>query len=138
MNGINKAILIGRLGDDPEIRHTQGGKVVANLSLATSEKWKDKDSGEQHEKTDWHRVVFFGRQAEVAGEYLRKGSQVYIEGKLQTRKWQDKDGNDRYTTEIVGRELQMLGGKNSNQGGDTPSPAAPAAGGGADPDDIPW
>ncbi|MDH5446870.1 MAG: single-stranded DNA-binding protein [Gammaproteobacteria bacterium] len=106
--GVNKVILIGNLGRDPEIRYMPNGGAVANLALATSEVWKDKNTGEQQEKTEWHRVVLFRRLAEIAGEYLKKGSKVYIEGKLQTRKWQDNQGQDRYTTEIVGNELQML------------------------------
>ena len=106
--GVNKVILIGNLGRDPEVRYSPNGGAIANLTLATSEAWKDKNTGEQVEKTEWHRVVFFRRLAEIAGEYLKKGSKVYIEGKLQTRKWQDKDGNDRYTTEIVANEMQML------------------------------
>lgn len=109
MNGLNKAMIIGTLGKDPEIRYTNDGTGVATLSVATNEKWKDK-SGDQQERTEWHRVTLWGRLAEIAGEYLRKGSHVYIEGKIQTRKWQDRDGNDRYTTEIVGRAMQMLGG----------------------------
>lgn len=108
--GVNKVILIGNLGNDPEVRYTASGAAVANVSLATSEQWKDRESGEQQEKTEWHRVVFFGRLAEIVGEYLRKGSQIYVEGRLQTRKWQDKDGNDKYSTEIVANEMQMLGG----------------------------
>lgn len=111
MSSVNKAIILGRLGQDPETRNTASGAAVANLSIATSESWKDKTSGEKKEKTEWHRVVLFNRVAEVARDYLKKGSQVYIEGKLQTRKWQDNDGNDRYTTEIVGNELKMLGSK---------------------------
>ena len=106
--GINKVILIGNLGKDPEVRYSPNGGAVANITLATSESWKDKNTGEQVDKTEWHRVVFFRRLAEIAGEYLKKGSKVYIEGKLQTRKWQDKDGNDRYTTEVVANEMQML------------------------------
>ena len=113
--GVNKVILIGNLGQDPEVKYSPSGMAVANVSLATSETWKDKNTGEQQEKTEWHRVVFFRRLAEIAGEYLRKGSKVYIEGKLQTRKWQDKNGQDRYTTEIVASEMQML---DSRQGGD--------------------
>lgn len=109
--GVNKVILIGNLGNDPDIRYTAGGAAVANISLATAESWRDKDSGEQQERTEWHRIVFFGRLAEIVGEYLRKGSQIYVEGRLQTRKWQDKEGNDRYTTEIVANEMQMLGSK---------------------------
>lgn len=109
--GINKVILVGNLGQDPETKYTPSGDAVTNLSIATSEQWKDKNSGEKKERTEWHRVVMWRKLAEIAAEYLRKGSQVYIEGKLQTRKWQDKDGNDRYTTEIVANEMQMLGGK---------------------------
>ena len=123
--GINKVILIGNLGADPETRAMPSGTTVANLRVATSESWRDKQTGEQQERTEWHRVAFFGRLAEVAGEYLRKGSQVYIEGSLRTRKWQDKQGNDRYSTEIIGNELQMLGGR----GG---AGASAAAGGGAE------
>ncbi len=106
--GINKVILIGNLGNDPEIRYMPNGGAVANITVATSEAWKDKQTGEQHDRTEWHRVVFFNRLAEIAGEYLHKGSKVYIEGSLRTRKWQDKNGQDRYTTEIVGNEMQML------------------------------
>jgi single-strand DNA-binding protein len=109
--GVNKVILIGNLGADPETRAMPSGTTVANLRIATSESWRDKQTGEQQERTEWHRVALFGRLAEVAGEYLRKGSQVYIEGSLRTRKWQDKQGNDRYSTEIVGNDLQMLGGR---------------------------
>lgn len=109
--GINKVILIGALGNDPEIRTTQGGAVIASLSVATNDSIKDKASGEWQERTEWHKVVLFGKMAEVARDYLKKGSQVYIEGRLQTRKWQDKEGHDRYTTEIVGNDMQMLGGK---------------------------
>lgn len=112
--GVNKVILIGRLGQDPEVRHSQNGNAIANLSLATSETWKDKQSGEQKEKTEWHRVVIFGKLAEIAGEYLKKGSQVYIEGALQTRKWTDNAGVERYSTEVViniGGVMQMLDGK---------------------------
>lgn len=109
--GVNKVILIGNLGKDPEVRYAPNGSAVANITIATSESWKDKNSGEKQEKTEWHRVVFFGKLAEIAGEYLKKGSQVFVEGRLQTRKWQDKDGKDRYTTEIVANELQMLGSR---------------------------
>ncbi|WP_272528811.1 MULTISPECIES: single-stranded DNA-binding protein [unclassified Providencia] len=115
--GVNKVILIGRCGDDPSIRYMPNGGAVANLTLATSEAWRDKQSGEMREKTEWHRVVIFGKLAEVAGEYLKKGSQVYIEGSLQTRKWQDQSGQDRYTTEVVvniGGSMQMLGGRGSD------------------------
>ena len=106
--GVNKVILIGNLGADPEVRYMPTGGGVANVTIATTEGWKDKQTGEQQEKTEWHRVVFFGRLGEIAGEYLKKGSKVYIEGRLQTRKWQDKSGVDRYTTEIVANDLQML------------------------------
>ena len=109
--GVNKVILIGNLGNDPDTRYTAGGAAVANISLATTDSWRDKESGEQQDRTEWHRVVFFGRLAEIVSEYLHKGSQVYVEGRLQTRKWQDKDGNDRYTTEIVANEMQMLGSR---------------------------
>ncbi|WP_430248359.1 single-stranded DNA-binding protein [Providencia sp. PAZ2] len=118
--GVNKVILIGHLGNDPEIRYMPAGGAVANLTLATSESWRDKQSGEMREKTEWHRVIIFGKLAEVAGEYLKKGSQVYIEGSLQTRKWQDQSGQDRYTTEVVvniGGSMQMLGGNGGNQAG---------------------
>lgn len=115
--GINKVILIGSLGQDPEVRYTQSGQAIANISIATSEQWKDKATGEQKKKTEWHRVSIFGKTAEVAGEYLRKGSQVYIEGQLQTRKWQDQQGQERYTTEVVVQGyngvMQMLGGGSS-------------------------
>jgi single-strand DNA-binding protein len=109
--GINKVILIGNLGQDPETRTTPGGTTVTNLRIATSESWRDKQSGEMKEQTEWHTVVCWSRLGEIAGEYLRKGSQVYIEGRLQTRKWQDKSGNDRYSTEVVASEMQMLGGR---------------------------
>lgn len=115
--GINKVILIGNLGQDPEVRYMPQGGAVANLSIATSESWKDKATGEMKEQTEWHRVVIYQRLAEIAGEYLRKGSKVYIEGKLKTRKWQDQQGVERYTTEIVANELQMLDGRNEGQGG---------------------
>ncbi len=110
MASVNKAILIGNLGSDPEVRYSPDGSAIANIRIATTESWKDK-SGEKQEKTEWHRVVFYGRTAEVVGEYLKKGSAVYVEGRIQTRKWQDKDGQDRYTTEIVGDRMQMLGGR---------------------------
>ncbi len=106
--GVNKVILIGNLGQDPEVRYMPNGGAVCNISVATSESWKDKNTGENQERTEWHRVVMFRRLAEIAGEYLKKGSKVYLEGKLQTRKWQDQQGNDRYTTEIVADEMQML------------------------------
>jgi len=155
--GVNKVILVGNLGKDPEVRYMPNGNAVANITLATSESWKDKTSGEQQEKTEWHRIVMFRRLGEIAGEYLKKGSQVYIEGKLQTRKWQDNSGNDRYTTEIVASEMQMLGGRGgggsagfssdsapsqsapsqSAPAQSAPAPAAAAAGGEFD-DDIPF
>jgi single-strand DNA-binding protein len=115
MKGVNKVILVGTLGKDPEVRSTANSATITNITLATSESWKDKNSGEKQERTEWHRVVFFNRLAEIAGEYLKKGSQVYIEGALRTRKWQDKDGQDKYTTEIVADEMQMLGGRPSGQ-----------------------
>ena len=118
--GINKAILIGNLGNDPDIRYTASGTAIANISLATAESWRDKNSGEQQERTEWHRIVFFGRLAEVVGEYLRKGSQIYVEGRIQTRKWQDKEGNDRYSTEVVANEMQMLGGRGGGAGAGAP------------------
>lgn len=145
--GINKVILIGNLGKDPEVRYMANGGAVCNVTLATSESWKDKQSGEQKDKTEWHNIVFYRRLAEIAGEYLRKGSQVYVEGKLQTRKWQDKTGNDRYTTEIIANEMQMLGGRGGGGGGsadfagERSSPqAAPAPAAAADDfdDDIPF
>jgi len=111
MRGVNKVILVGNCGKDPETRYTPSGSAVTNISIATSESWKDKQSGEKQERVEWHNVVFFNRLAEIAGEYLKKGSQCYVEGQLRTRKWQDKSGNDRYTTEIVASEMQMLGGR---------------------------
>ena len=115
--GINKVILVGNLGADPETRYSPSGSAVTRISVATSEQWRDKESGEQKERTEWHKVVFFGRLAEIAGEYLRKGSQVYVEGSLRTNKWQDRDGNDRYTTEVIAREMQMLGSRGGAGGG---------------------
>ncbi len=118
--GINKVILVGNLGRDPEVKYTASGSAVVNITVATSESWNDKQTGEKQERTEWHRIVFFRRLAEIAGEYLRKGSQVYIEGKLQTRKWQDQNGQDRYTTEIVANEMQMLGARGSEAGNRPP------------------
>ena len=115
--GINKVILVGNLGNDPETRYTQAGAAITNVSVATSETWKDKQTGQPQERTEWHRVVFFNRLGEIAGEYLRKGSKIYVEGSLRTRKWQDKEGQDRYTTEIVGNEMQMLDSRGAGQGG---------------------
>lgn len=123
--GVNKVILVGNLGQDPEVRYTPSGSALANITLATSESWRDKQTGESKEVTEWHRVVLFGKLAEVAGEYLRKGSQVYIEGQLRTRKWQDQSGQDRYTTEVtvnVGGTMQMLGGKQEGGQGNRPQP----------------
>jgi single-strand DNA-binding protein len=121
--GINKVILVGNLGADPETRYTASGSAVTRITVATSESWRDKQTGENQERTEWHRVVFFNRLAEIAGEYLRKGRQVYIEGSLRTNKWQDQSGQDRYTTEVIASEMQMLGGRGddaparSSQGG---------------------
>ena len=123
MAGVNKAIIVGNLGNDPEIRYSANGNAIASISVATSDRWKDKNTGEQQERTEWHRVKLFGRQAELAGEYLKKGSQVYIEGRIQTSKYQDKDGNDRWSTEIVARDMTFLGGR----GGAGDSQGAPSA-----------
>ena len=131
--GVNKVILIGNLGNDPETRYMPSGGAVTNITLATSENWRDKQTNEQKERTEWHRVVFFNKLAEIAGEYLRKGSKVYVEGSLRTRKWQGQDGQDRYTTEIVASEMQMLdsrgGASAGQQGGDFTPRAAQASGG---------
>jgi single-strand DNA-binding protein len=152
MASVNKVIIIGNLGRDPETRYMPDGGAITNISVATTDKWKDKN-GEMQEKTEWHRVAFFGKLAEIAGEYLKKGSQVYVEGRLQTRKWQDKDGQDKYTTEIVANQMQMLGSRQGmGGGGDRDSegggasrpaskPAAAKAGGGKFDDmedDIPF
>lgn len=144
--GINKVLLIGNLGKDPEIRYMPSGGAVATLAIATSESWKDKNTGEKQERTEWHRVVMFNRLGEIAGEYLKKGSKVYIEGKLQTRKWQDKDGQDRYSTEIVANEMQMLDSRAAGDSGDhgqapqRPQPQSQAGNNGFDDfdDDIPF
>lgn len=150
--GINKVILVGNLGADPENRTSQTGNAITNISVATSETWKDKSTGQQQERTEWHRVVFFNRLAEIAAEYLRKGSKVYVEGSLRTRKWQDQNGQDRYTTEVVGNEMQMLDSRGMGgdpYGGGTqsapppqsqPQPQPTSGGGGFDPvdDDIPF
>ena len=114
MKGINKVIIVGNLGADPDSRAMPSGNAVTNISVATSESWNDRDTGEKQEKTEWHRVVFFNRLAEIAAQYLNKGSQVYVEGKLQTRKWEDKEGNERWTTEVVANQMQMLGDRMSN------------------------
>jgi single-strand DNA-binding protein len=126
--GVNKVILVGNLGKDPETRYMPSGGAVTNLRIATTESWKDKQSGEQQERTEWHSVAMFGRLAEIAAEYLRKGSQVYIEGKLRTRKWQDKDGKDRYTTEIIADDMQMLGSRAATGAGATAGAGAAMAG----------
>lgn len=152
--GVNKVILVGNLGKDPEVRYSPDGKAVTNVTMATSETWKDKTTGEKQERTEWHRVVFFSRLAEIAGEYLKKGAQIYVEGRLQTRKWQDKEGKDRYTTEIVANEMQMLGSREGRgtapdfdaddaaprgqADNKTARPAAAAAGAGDFDDDIPF
>ena len=135
MASINKVIIVGNLGKDPEVRSFPNGDRVANVTIATTDKWKDKQTGEMKEATEWHRVVFNGRLAEIAGQYLRKGSQVYVEGSLRTRKWTDKDGAEKFTTEIRADQMQMLGGRQGMGGGDdgggsnysAPRPAAPAA-----------
>jgi single-strand DNA-binding protein len=145
--GVNKVILVGNLGNDPETRAMPSGSTVTNLSVATSESWKDKQTGEQKDRTEWHRVAMFGRLAEIAAEYLRKGSQVYIEGKLRTRKWQDQQGNDRYSTEIIADQMQMLGGRSGGGAtfgdgdpGPAPGPGPGSSGGspGDFDDDIPF
>jgi single-strand DNA-binding protein len=127
--GINKVILVGNLGADPETRYMPSGKAVSNIRIATSEGWKDKQSGDVQERTEWHSVVLFDKLGEIAAEYLRKGSQVYIEGSLRTRKWQDKEGKDRFTTEIVARELQMLGGRSGGAGEGAGRPERKSTGG---------
>ncbi len=134
MASVNKVILVGNLGRDPESRYGADGSAIVNVSLATTDSWRDKSSGERKEATEWHRLVFFGKLAEIAGQYLKKGSQIYVEGRLRTRKWQDKDGQERQTTEIVIEEMKMLGGRqgmgepSSYGGGEAPA-AAPAYGG---------
>jgi len=148
--GVNKVIIVGNVGNDPDTKYMPSGSAVTNLSVATNESWKDKQTGEQKDRTEWHRVAMFGRLAEIAAEYLRKGSQVYIEGKLRTRKWQDQSGNDRYSTEIIADEMQMLGGRSgggapamgggSSGSGGPPPNAPPQQGGGSNDfdDDIPF
>jgi len=151
--GINKVILVGNLGQDPQTRAMPSGKTVVNLRIATTDQWRDKQTGENKENTEWHTVVMFDRLAEIAAEYLRKGSQVYVEGKLRTRKWQDKDGNDRYSTEVVANDMQMLGGRGGSGGGGgaggyerepasrpAPAPSGGGSSGGRDDfdDDIPF
>jgi single-strand DNA-binding protein len=144
--GVNKVILVGNLGQKPEMRYKATQSAVANLSIATTESWKDKESGEMRDKTEWHKVVFFGKLAEIVEKYLDKGSSIYIEGKLQTRKWQDKSGADRWTTEIVGSELTMLGSRNApsaaapmnNTQSESPFPSEGDTGSGLTDDDIPF
>lgn len=148
--GINKVILVGNLGADPETRYMPSGKAVTNIRIATSESWTDRQSGDKQERTEWHRVVLFDKLGEISAEYLRKGSQVYIEGSLRTRKWQDKEGKDQYTTEIVAREMQMLGGRGGagtgepretraeNRGGESRASTPPPADSGEFDDDIPF
>ena len=136
--GVNKVILVGNCGSDPEVRYMPSGGAVTNISIATSESWKDKQTGQQQERTEWHRVVFFNRLAEIAGEYLKKGSKVYVEGSLRTRKWQDQSGQDKYTTEIVAAEMQMLDSRGMGQGqGDYAAPASNAAPQGAQQSNAP-
>jgi len=138
--GVNKVILIGNLGADPETRSMPSGMTVANIRIATSESWKDKQSGEQKERTEWHHVALFGRLGEITGEYLRKGSQVYIEGSLRTRKWQDKEGRDRYTTEVIANDMQMIGGRGGGSGAGSGAGAgagAGSSGGGYEPRERP-
>ena len=130
MASVNKVILIGNLGADPETRYLPSGDAVTNIRIATSEKWRDK-SGEQQEHTEWHRIAFFGKLAEIAGEYLKKGSPVYVEGRIRTRKWQDKDGQDRYSTEIVADRMQLLGGRGASGGSESLAREPAAAGAGA-------
>ncbi|MEE8305896.1 MAG: single-stranded DNA-binding protein [Gammaproteobacteria bacterium] len=144
--GVNKVILVGNLGADPETRYMPSGSAVTNIRIATSESWKDKTSGEQQERTEWHSIAFFGRLAEIAAEYLRKGSQVYIEGRLRTRKWQDKQGADRWSTEVIANEMQMLGSRpgagapamEASGGGGRPASAPPAPPAEDFDDDIPF
>ena len=150
MASVNRVTIIGNLGKDPETRYATSGDAVTNITVATTETWKDKATGEKREATEWHRVVFFGKLAEIAGQYLKKGSQVYLEGKLKTRKWQDKDGHERYTTEINADEMKMLGGKGDGQQSEPQrqqqapqrpqAPQKPASGGGFNEfdDDIPF
>jgi single-strand DNA-binding protein len=135
VRGVNKAILVGTLGKDPDHKFLPSGAAVCNLSVATSEKWKDKATGEQQERTEWHRVSMFGKVAEIAAQYLTKGSQVYLEGKIQTRKWTDKEGKERYSTEIIADQLQMLGGKPTER---APAPSEPVAAPKDFDDDLPF
>ena len=137
--GVNRVTIIGNLGQDPEVKQMPSGGAVCNITVATSESWNDKNTGEKQERVEWHRIVFYRKLAEIAGEYLRKGSQIYVEGKLQTRKWQDQSGADRYTTEIVANEMQMLGGKASASQAAKPATQPEAASGANDfDDDLPF
>jgi single-strand DNA-binding protein len=141
MRGVNKVIIVGNCGKDPETRYSQSGTAMCSVSVATSEQWKDKQMGEKQERTEWHRIKFFGKLAEIAGEYLRKGSQVYVEGSIRTDKYTDKDGIERYATDIIAREMQMLGGKPEGQRQERQRPAQPTpeeTGGGFEDDDIPF
>jgi len=143
MSGINKVFIIGNVGADPEIKFLPSGGAVANLTVATSETWKDKTTGEKKEATEWHKVVFFGRVAEIVGEYIKKGSKIYVEGSLKTRKWQDQEGNDRYTTEIKGNEMQMLDSRGDASSKDpapkeTPQKGSPQQSEAVDDDTIPF
>ena len=142
--GVNKAIIVGNCGKDPEVRYMPSGSAVAEVSVATTESWKDKQTGEKQERTEWHRITFFGRLAEIVGEYVRKGSQIYVEGSIRTEKWQDKEGKDRYTTKIIANEMQMLGGRSGGSASfdagasEAPAPQAAPAGGNDFDDDIPF
>ena len=137
--GVNRVTIIGNLGQDPEVKQMPSGGAVCNITVATSESWNDKNTGEKQERVEWHRIIFYRKLAEIAGEYLRKGSQIYVEGKLQTRKWQDQSGADRYTTEIVANEMQMLGGKASASQAAKPATQPEAASGANDfDDDLPF
>ncbi|MBK6853056.1 MAG: single-stranded DNA-binding protein [Burkholderiales bacterium] len=131
MASVNKVILIGNLGRDPEVRYTPNGAAICNVSIATTRNWKSKDSGERQEETEWHRVVFYDRLAEIAGEYLKKGRPVYVEGRLKTRKWQDKEGKDNYTTEVIADQMQLLGGREGGGGGGEAEEGGGYSGGGA-------
>ena len=140
MRGVNKAIILGNVGKDPELKYMPSGKAVCNISIATSEKWKDKATGDTKEATEWHSIVFYDKLAEIVGEYVRKGSQLYIEGKLRTRTWKDKEGRDCYKTEIMASEMQLLGGKQECQSDKQQAPSAEQASGDGEPfsDDIPF
>ena len=141
MASVNKAIIVGNLGKDPEVRYTASGEAMCNITVATSENWKDKATGEKKELTEWHRISFFGKLAEIAGQYLKKGSQVYLEGRIKTRKWQDKEGQERYTTEIEANEMQMLGGRQSSDSAPSEKPQRNAQGApkqSFEDDDIPF